>query len=926
MVQAETSLRGLGIGRNTRVMTALPDGALAACVLLALTRSATCAPVNPDLRGAELEILIPELDVQAVVAHGACAEEARRTAQALGLPIIEVSWKDPRTLQWSGPVLGEPPSINEASPDDTALILLTSGSSARPKRVPLTHRHLTLSAQRMARSIALTANDVCLNLMPMFHVGAVVDLLLAPLSAGGSVIRPSVMSAPAFFEALEQSKPTWFQGVPTLLHELAVHGLRRHGAQSSSSLRLVRSVSSPLPPDWIAEIESALGAPVIEIYGMTETAGVITSNPLPPAPRKVGSVGLPTALDLMIRDADDHAATADVRGEILVRGPGVMTGYEKLEGGNRGLNDDGWLKTGDEGFFDPDGYLFITGRIGDQINRGGEKVSPREIDEVLVCHPAVQDAAAFPMPHPQLGQDVAAAIVLKPGMEVAADELTAYVSGRLAYFKVPKAIHVVAELPRGPGGKLRRRLLPDMVRSIPALASTANDAAEAPQTGMEKRVTAWWATELRVAVASRNADFFDLGGDSLAAASFTVAVEKELGIQVRPAALFDHPTIAAYAGYLDQAITAHSNPQQANGEAKMNEDYRRLVLAAVSVWPGVRQTAESLLVGRRIDAPGLPVFWCGQGRGEFDPFVKYLPEQHPVYGTRSLYLFDGKKKHDEEALAVLLAQEIEQMHTGREIIIGGFCAGGRIMYDAARHLRAHGVPIRMVFMHEAWSTRGIDVPVAMGFTPGYEFSPYRRFSRPEALMAKRFTAGWKVWFLDTAHNGIYADEPLAMEMQKLRALWENPAGFDRSPPMQEVPSTHYRARIECRLYSRWTVAGWTGVARVTVTNISRHTWPPAKQSGLHLGHRWLDEQGQPVGDPGRSLPLSKALPRGKSIHFTLPFKAPSQAGQHTLEIDMVDEGLAWFSEKKATRPSHSLRLNIHTINPFGRSSNPSLTA
>ena len=193
-------------------------------------------------------------------------------------------------------------------------------------------------------------------------------------------------------------------------------------------------------------------------------------------------------------------------------------------------------------------------------------------------------------------------------------------------------------------------------------------------------------------------------------------------------------------------------------------------------------------------------------------------------------------------------------------------------------------------------------------------------------MAKRFTAGWKVWFLDTAHNGIYADEPLTQEMQKLRALWENPAGFDRSPPMQEVPGIHYRARLECRLYTRWTVAGWMGVAWITVTNISRHTWLPATQSGLHLGHRWLDEQGQPAGDPGRSLPLRKALPRGKSIRFTLPFKAPSQAGQHTLELDMVDEGLAWFSEKKATRHSHSLRLNIQTFNLVGQRSKVSPTA
>ena len=921
VVQAEADLRGLGIGRQTRVMTALPDSPLTACVLLALTRSAICAPVNPDLRRAEVETLIPELGAEVLVAHGACADEARRAATAHGLPILEVAWEGTKSLRWSGAALASAPAEDRpASADDTSLILLTSGSSARPKRVPLTHRHLTLSASRMAQSLALTASDVCLNMMPMFHVGAVVDLLLAPLSVGGSLTRPETMSVPAFFEALDKLKPTWFQGVPTLLHELAVHALRRGGAHQRSTLRLVRSVSSPLPPEWINEIEAALGAPVIEIYGMTETAGVITSNPLPPELRKVGSVGRPTAsMEVIVRDASGAQAAMNARGEIMVRGSGVMTGYEKLDSQDRGLTDDGWLKTGDEGYFDAEGFLFITGRINDQINRGGEKVSPREIDEVLVSHPGVQDAAAFAVPHPHLGQDVAAAIVAKPGATLTAEELTTHVSSQLAYFKVPKAFYLVPELPRGPGGKLRRRLLPELVRDLQPMAHAEADAAEAPQTDMEKRVAAWWESELKVSGIGRNGDFFELGGDSLTAAAFTVGIEKLLGVQVRPAALFDHPTVSSFARYLEQAMASQSDGAAANAtkpEPAMNPDLFRRLLAAMSVWPGVRRDESSLLVGLRTEGKGTPIFWCGQGRPEYDSIVEHLPPEHPIYGTRSLYLFEGKKRQDEEALARIFANEVEQLRAGREVILGGFCAGGRIAFDAACHLRSRGVPVKMVFMHETWSTQSIDVPVALGFTVDSTFSPYREFARPEVLMNKRFTAGWSLSMFRTAHNGIYAAEPLSKEVQKLRSLWTDPSKFQRPAPMEEVPGIAYRAKLECGLHTPIMLAGWPGFARVKVTNLSKQTWLPAARSGLHLGQRWLDAEGKVVGDPGPSAPLSKVVPPGKSFTFTLKIPASTTIGMHTLEIDMVDEGICWFSEKQSKQPSQPLRLQLKITSLF----------
>ncbi len=921
LVEAESALLALGVGRRTRVMTALPDGPLTACVLLALARTAVCAPVNPDLRGAELAVLIPELAVEVLVAHGLCAAEARQAATALGLPMIEVDWDAAGGLRWSGAALkGAPARPVAAEPDDTALVLLTSGSSARPKRVPLTHRQLTLAAKRMAESVALTAADCCLNLMPMFHVGAVVDLLLAPLSVGGSVLRPEVMSVAAFFAALDTGRPTWFQGVPTLLHELAVQAVR-HPNEARAALRFIRAVSSPLPQEWLAEIERALAAPIIEIYGMTETAGIITSNPLPPAVRKRGSVGKATSLEIVVRGSEGLAAEVMERGEISVRGPGVMQGYEGLTGeagGALGMTVDGWLCTGDEGYFDADGFLFITGRIGDQINRGGEKISPREIDEVLASHPSVQDVAVFAVPHPQLGQEVAAAIVVPLGLDgsLTAATLAEHVGQHLAYFKVPKQFYVVPALPRGPGGKLRRRLLPDMVRELTPLGNAAPTDLAAPQTEMEKRVAAWWEAELRVTGIGRQGHFFDLGGDSLAAASVTVGIERALGAAIRPAALFDHPTVAAFAAYLEQASAAKPK-QDITGEAPptavLNSELLQRLRAAMSVWTGERRDEFSLLVGRRTQGAGMPVFWCGQGSAEFDDFANLLPPEMPLYGTRSLFLFEGKKHEDEAALAQMLALEVTAVAAGRQIIVGGLCAGGRIAFQVACHLRERGEPIKMVFMHEVFPAQSLDVPVAVGMCASFDRSPYRQFNRPEAVMQKRCSAGFNLWTLGGDHDDVYKPHSLPQEMAKLISLWSDTTSFQPPAPMVEVPTVAYRARYSCLLYPRWWRANRQATVRVKVTNTSNHVWHPGARSGLHLGCRWLDAAGKRIGDPGASVALPGEVLPGGSIAVKLNLTVPTEPGQRLLEIDMVDEGIAWFSEKKSQHPTQALRLKVRIL-------------
>ena len=597
-----------------------------------------------------------------------------------------------------------------------------------------------------------------------------------------------------------------------------------------------------------------------------------------------------------------------------------MTGYEKLDGSDRGLTEDGWLRTGDEGYFDEEGYLFITGRIGDQINRGGEKISPREVDEILVSHPSIAEAAAFAIPHAHLGQDVAAAIVLHPNATITSEEITSHVSRQLAYFKVPKVIYVLAELPRGPGGKLRRRLLPELVRTIEPLAASASEATEDPQTIMEKRVAAWWEKELGVASVGRQGDFFELGGDSLTAASFTVGIEKSLGITIRPAALFDHPTVAAFAGYLDQlggTSEVSKTPEEPASDPVLNPDFLRRLLAAMSVWPGQRVNDSSLLVGLRTKAPGAPIFWCGQGRGEFDNLASKLPFDHPLYGTRSLYLFEGKTEKDEAALAQLFAREVEFLAAGREVILGGFCAGGRIVMDAAQHLLASGVTVKMIFLHETLPLRPVEVPVALGLCADYPSSPFQRFHRPELFLARRFPAGYKSWILTTPHHDVYTPECLAGEIEKLRVLWQKPRTFDKGPKLIQLPGVAYRATLSSSAATHKIVAGKRTAIRVKVTNISRHAWPAGNVSGLHLGYRWLDADGRASGPPGESIPLPREVAPGESISLNLKIAAPSQPGTRALEIDMVDEGISWFSEKKSSSPSHSLKLNIQVVkHPF----------
>jgi acyl-CoA synthetase (AMP-forming)/AMP-acid ligase II len=343
--------------------------------------------------------------------------------------------------------------------DDVALILHTSGSTGRPKRVPLSHANLSISARNVAGTYNLGPDDVSLCVMPLFHVHGLVASTLATLASGGTVVVPAKFNPLSFWRVARDYGATWYSAVPTLHQLLAARADPAAGKPAGAEkLRFIRSCSASLAPQLMSDLEAAFGAPVLEAYGMTEAAHQMASNPLPPAAHKAGSVGPNTGTtEIGIMDAAGNLLKAGERGEVVIRGANVVKGYENNPEANASSFTNGWFRTGDQGYLDPDGYLLLTGRLKEMINRGGEKISPREVDEVLLAHPAVAEAVAFGVPHPAWGEEVAACVVLSG--EASESELLSYCKEKLAEFKRPKQIHITTAIPRTATGKIQRRIV-----------------------------------------------------------------------------------------------------------------------------------------------------------------------------------------------------------------------------------------------------------------------------------------------------------------------------------------------------------------------------------------------------------------------------------------------------------------------------------
>jgi amino acid adenylation domain-containing protein len=550
-------LHAMGLNRHDRLALVLPNGPEMAVAFLGVAVGATCAPLNPAYSADDFDFYLTSLRAKALILQAGMDSPARAVARTHDIRIFELS---PRLEAEAGCFKltsdVQPGALYHgyAQPDDVGLVLYTTGTTSRPKKVPLTHANLCISAHNTRVALALVEDDRCLNVMPLFHTHGL-GALLASLLAGASMVCTPDFSAPTFFDWMAAFSPTWYTAVPTIHQAVLARAAEHYETITRCPLRFVRSGSAACPPQVLTELERVFHAPVIEYYGMTEAASQITCNPLPPNVRKPGSVGVAVGSELAIMDQRGMLLPVGASGEIVIRGANVMQGYDDDPMATQSAFTHGWFWTGDEGFLDHEGYLFITGRRKEIINRGGEKIAPLEVDAVLMEHPAVAQAVTFAVPDIRLGEEVAAAVVLRPNTVATDSNIRQFAASRLASWKVPRQVLIVEGLPKSPSGKLQRLGLAERLglMSFEAVQSAKPSNYTAPRTPVEEMLVGVWTHLLNVGRLGIYDDFFTLGGDSILAMQLIARVREAMHIEFSFLSFFEAPTVAGMARSIETA-------------------------------------------------------------------------------------------------------------------------------------------------------------------------------------------------------------------------------------------------------------------------------------------------------------------------------------------------------------------------------------
>jgi len=672
------SLHARGMTARSRLAIVMPNGPDMAVTLLGVSSICTALPLNPKSTRDEFAQYLKLLQADGVIVGGDDDIPARAAANEVGVSVFDVCPDEQSDCD---------ADVKYAGGDDVAMVLLTSGSTGSPKRVPLTHANIFASVRDIVTSLKLTDKDCALCMWEQFHIGGLVDLLLAPLAAGGSVLVGPGFGVREFFELLEIRRPTWFQAVPASLHEINNDAQQRGIKRVDSPLRFIRSVAAALPPATRERISELFHVPVVQTFGMTEASPLITSTPLPPESAKDGSVGKAITTEVaIVNDQGDQLPSGSI-GEVVIRGPNIMSGYENDLEANRDAFLNGWFRTGDIGCLDSDGELFLKGRSRELINRGGEKVWPVEIDEILIQHPAITQAAAFPIFHRVLGEDVAVAVVCRPDAPLSAMDVRRFLAERLSSFKVPRRVFFMDALPRGPTGKVKRHELSTMY-----LHSCVKDDI-APESITEHKLAGIWSEILQLPRVGVEDDFFDLGGDSLSGMRLLAAIEKEFGVRLAENILFQLSTIRNLVPLLNKPdidLTSHSG----------DDPVATAVMAALAGSGLTRTGRGGLLIGRSNPKMQPPLFWCfNSPLIEWSALSAALGERIPVLG-----MFSGGTlldfAHDvHESLADLYFKAVEEMWPEGPLYLGGNCRGAAVMARVARRFVDSGrIPERLILM------------------------------------------------------------------------------------------------------------------------------------------------------------------------------------------------------------------------------------
>ncbi len=667
-------LAGRGFGREDRIALALPDEAATVTALLSVTAVAIAAPLPIGLPLHEARRVLSGLGARAIAVPQRRAVPAAAAARELGIEVLEFESRP------SGPAglfdlngrgdRGRLAAVSAASPADAAFVLRTSGTAGEPRRVRITHAQFCGAGRDACRVWGLTAGDRGFTVSPLFHLAALYHTLAFPLVSGSSVFVSPGFDAERFRGWFQEAMPTHFGASPAVYQAILDRAGGPEELRHRAPLRFVRSAAAALPSSSRERVEALFGVPVLEAYALTE-AGLVSAVTEKQARRKPGSVGRSVGPSLAIVDASGRPLPTGSVGEILVEGPGVMAGYDGDPEATSAAFFGHWLRTGDLGWLDADGDLRITGRLKEQINRGGEKISPREVDEALLAHPAVAEAAAFGVAHPRLGEDLAAVVVLQPDAAVAPASLRAFVAARLAPFKVPSRIVFRDAIPRNAAGKVPRNGLAAMLgpggHGRPAVQPGPRSAAAPIASLLERSIAEELARVLDVPGISVADDFFDLGGDSVGAAELMARLHERLGVSLPVSVLFDAPSAGALAEHVRSTEVAAWGP----------------------------------LVPLRARGSGLPFFFV-HGIGGGVMFLSKLAgrlEGRPFFGLQAPG-FDGREPPLGEVpcLAAHYVRAVQRSQPLGPYLLGGFCMGVAVALEMAYQLEQQQQAVSLLIL------------------------------------------------------------------------------------------------------------------------------------------------------------------------------------------------------------------------------------
>ena len=655
-------LRAAGIGATSRVAVALPRGPEAALISLVVSSMAIMLPINPSLASADLRDEIDRTKADALIVPQAevMPDWTEKASGLFGVASAKSSFSEIGLLQRSDVLRRQPPGeIGERS---VSVIFRTSGTTGVAKRVPILHQNLVEMARKMQRWLQLGPADRSTCILPIYYNAGFKATLLAPLLIGCSVAMPATTSPNEFDQWVEDLRPTWLTASPAFLQAVLDHARAREGAPPQHSLRFVLSTASYLAESVRVDLQAILGVPVAEFYGLCE-AGMMTAPAIPPEKSKPGSVGRPAAGEFAIRGDDGRLLKPGQTGQLMLTGPSVTPGYlYDIEDSPSGL-EDGWLPTGDLAMLDDEGYLTIVGRTKEIINRGGEKVSPYDVEKALLQHPAVREAAAFGVPHPRLGENVASAVVLHPGHEVGSSELIDFIYDRLAPFQMPRHVHVLPSFPVGATGKISRPRLGAM------FANQARTIVP-PEQPLQIQIVEIWRRYLKRDDIGIDDDFFEIGGDSLQATEMLLEIESATGLTVEQSELRAQLSVR----HLAQAL--------------------------------VRVAASDQLMTKVKDGSGTPLFLC---HGDYDGWglyarrlVELLRHDGPVYLLHSNLDGQGGVTSVEEMARRYVPNLLAAWPQG-SFQLAGYCHGGLAAWEMARQVSQIGRKVASVVLIDTYS-------------------------------------------------------------------------------------------------------------------------------------------------------------------------------------------------------------------------------